>query len=283
MALRKLLHICKQIFFHPLREYRRLWFKRFHAQVEPHDIICRSKHFLLKLRSDSVLAEPFFVGAGFEESETALLRGLAKPGMRVIDVGASIGLYTVLLGKLIGPTGHVLSFEPFPPVVNYLKQNIKLNELNNVTVIEKAVAEEEGTLDFHVYPKGCDVYNSLGAANRPEEQIQAVQTIPVVVTSLDAVANKAGIETIDLLKIDVEGAEERVLKGAEKLIRRSPKVQIVMEIYEPSAQQCGCSSARLIKMLSEWGFSMFEIGPGGVPICCSAADFSGVYALFKRE
>jgi FkbM family methyltransferase len=283
MGLRTLLHTGKQIVLNPISECRRLWFRLFHAHAEPHDIVCRAKYATLKLRSDSVLAEPIYTGAGFEESETRLLSRLAKPGMRVFDVGANIGLYTVLLGKLVGPTGRVWSFEPFPPVMNYLRQNVKLNQLNNVILVEKAVAENEGTVDFHVFSEGSDVYNSLGAANRPAEQLHAVRRIPVPVTTLDAIADESGIETIDLLKIDVEGAEELVLKGAEQIIRRSPNVQIVMEIYEPSAQQCGCSSQRLIEMLAGWGFSKFKIGPGAVPICCSAEDFSGVYALFKRE
>ena len=257
-------------------------FKLFHANRGPHDIVCRTKYITLKLRSDSVLAQPLFVGAGFEESETALLRRLATPGMKVVDVGANIGLYTVLLGTLVGPTGHVWSFEPFPPVVNYLKQNIEMNELDNVTVIENAVAEKDGVLEFHVFPEGCDVYNSLGAANRPVEKLQAVRIVPIPVTTLDAIADKAGIDEIDLLKIDVEGAEERVLKGAQQVIRRSRNVQIVMEIYEPSAQQCGCSTERLIQMLLGWGFSMFEIGPRGYPVYCGSRDFSGVNILFTR-
>ncbi|MFC1869617.1 FkbM family methyltransferase [Thermodesulfobacteriota bacterium] len=283
MGLKQLLHIGKRSAFHPFREYRRMYFRFYHSKLEPHDIVCQTKDFSLKLCSDSVLAEPLFVGAGFEESEAALLRHLARLGMKVIDVGANIGLYTVLLGNLVGKTGHVWSFEPFPPVVNYLKKNIELNKLTNITVIEMAVAEKEGVLDFHVFPEGCDVYNSLGAANRPTEQLQAVQKIPVRVTTLDTIAYEVGITEIDLLKIDVEGAEERVLKGAEKIIRRNPNIKIIMEIYEPSAKQCGCSSDRMIEMLLEWGFSIFKIGPGGIQVRCSADDFSGVYALFKRD
>ena len=267
---------------YPFRQFRRLCFRIFHVSQNPHDFFCRINGCLLKLRSDSVLAEPLYVGGGFEEAERKLLRRIAKPGMRALDVGANIGLYTILLSKAIGSSGHVWSFEPFPPVANYLKQNIELNELNNVTVVEKAVAEKEGELDFNVFAEGCDVYNSLGAAYRPAEQLQSVRKIPVPVTTLDAYADQNGIEKIDLLKIDVEGAEERVLNGAEQLIRRSPNVQIIMEIYEPSAKQCGCSSQRLVEMLSGLGFSMFKIGLGGVLTSCSVEDFSGVYALFKR-
>lgn len=281
MSLKVLLQNCKKIVLHPVREYRRIHFKMTHAKREPHDIICRVKDFSLNLRSDSVLAEPLYIGK-FEEAETKLLCRLAEPGMKVIDVGANIGIYTILLGKAISPSGHLWSIEPFPPVASYLKKNIALNELNNITFIDKAVAEHDGMLDFHVFPEGSDVYNSLGAAYRPAEKLKAVRVIPVSVTTLDIIADKYGIDKIDILKIDVEGAEERVLKGAERLIRRSQNVQIVMEIYEPSSQQCGCSLDTLVKMLEGWGFSMFEISSDGTTISSSIADFSGVYALFKR-
>jgi len=128
-----------------------------------------------------------------------------------------------------------------------------------------------------------DVYNSLGAATRPAEQIQAVRTIPVVVTTLDAVADRAAVSTIDLLKIDVEGAEQRVLEGAEHIIRRSPGLQILMEIYEPSAVQCGCSSERQVEMLRSWGFTAYRIGPTGLAERCNSDEIPGTYALFRRH
>ncbi len=277
-----LLQICKRITFRLLRGYRRACFRLFHTNCTKHDIICQGKDISIELSSDSVLAEPLFVGR-FEEDESEFLRSIAESGMKVIDVGANVGIYTVLLGKAIRPFGHIWSFEPYQPVASYLKRNIEMNELDNVTVIEKAVAEKEGVLDFHIFSDGDDVYNSLGAAERPEEQLYAVRKIPVSVTTLDTVADETGIEKIDILKIDVEGAEEWVLKGAERLIRRSPNLQIVMELYEPSVQQCGCSIKRLIELLGSWGFSMFEIGPGGVMKCCTVEDFSGVNALFKRK
>ena len=282
MQIINLMHIAKYIIFHPTKAYRRLLFACFHEHKLPHDIICTTKGLQLTLRSDSVLAESLFVGAGFEEVETTLLCRLAKPGMNVIDVGANIGLYTVMLGKLVGQTGCVWSFEPFPQSVNYLKKNIELNKLSNVKVMENAVADEDGIRDFFVFPEGCDVYNSLGATIRPEEGLQAIRKIPVAVASLDSIADKVGIETVDLMKVDVEGAEELVLKGARRLIMRSPNIQILLEIYGPSAKQCGCSADRIIQMLKELGFTMFSVASGSMRECNSVNDISGSYVLFKR-
>lgn len=281
--IRSFLSNGKRLALHPRQEIKRFWFKLYHRRRPPHDLICKEFDHLLKVRSDSVLAESLYIGGGFEENEIRFFFDVVKPGMNVFDVGANVGLYSIISGKAVGAGGHVWSFEPYPPIVNYLKQNVELNKLANITVVEMAVAEKEDILDLHVFPEGSDVYNSLGAAVRPAEQLHAVRKIPVQVTTLDNYAYKVGIETIDLMKIDVEGVEERVLRGAEQLIKRSPKIQIVMEIYEPSAQQCGCSSKNLIEMLSVLGFSMYKICHGGFLKCCKTENFSGTYALFKRE
>ncbi len=277
-----LLSISKRVTLHPFRTLRSLWYRLFHACRAPHDIVCSLGEFSLKLQSDSVLAEPLYVGTGFEDNEMNLLRHVMKPGMRVIDVGANIGLYSIFLAKAVGPSGHVWSFEPFPPIMHYLKQNVKRNKLSNVTTVEKAVAETKGTLDFYVFPAGYDVYNSLGASRREQENMNAVRKTQVDVTTLDSFLDNAGVDNIDILKIDVEGMEERVLQGAEHILHRSEKVCILTEMYAPSAEQCGCSLNRIVKMMEKWGFTMFEIMSDGDIHRVDIEELSSVYAFFKR-
>jgi FkbM family methyltransferase len=283
MPFRKFLVATKHCVFHPYREIRRGWFRSYHARSKPHDIVCQNDGFTLKLCSNSVLAEPLYVGAGFEEAEIKILRKFTKPGMQVFDIGANVGLYTVILGKAVGSSGHVWSFEPFSPVAAYLRQNVAMNNLTNVTVVQKAVADTKGVLDFHIFPEGCDVYNSLGAKERPVEKLQFIRKVPVNVTTLDSFAAESGITKIDILKIDIEGAEERALSGAEQLLKNSPDVVIVMEIYGPSAAQCGCSSTCLVRMLNNWGFSMFEIDKNSEIQATDLDTFTGTNVLFKRK
>lgn len=282
LMIRSILSYGKKLILHPKREGKRLWFNLYNRRTPPHDIICQGNDFSLKLKSDSVLAEPLFLGDGFEESELRLLRNILQPGMKVFDIGANIGLYSIISGKAVGQNGHVWSFEPFPPIAEYLRQNVMMNNLSNVTVIQKAVSDTKGISDFHVFPDGSDVYNSLGAEERPVEKLHSVKKISVEVTTLDSFAKEAGIEKADILKIDVEGNEERVLTGAEQLIRNSPDVNIIMELYEPAAKQCGCSSERLITMLAGWGLGMYQISPSGKIIPTTYSTLSGVYALFRR-
>lgn len=283
MDLRRIVRIGGRVLRHPTREWRRAWFRLRHARAARHDLVCRRAGFRIAVPSDSVLAEPLYVGSGFEDDEAALVRRLARRGMRVLDVGANVGLYSVMLAVAVGPSGSVWSFEPFPPSAGYLKRNLALNGLTNVTVVEKAAADRSGTLELHVFPEGYDVYNSLGASVRPRENLRAVRRITVRATTLDGFADEAGIDAVDLVKVDVEGAEERVLVGAERLLSRSPRAAILTEFYAPSAEQCQCSTEGLIDTLRRWGFSMYAVQPGGRVVPWGAGERFGVYALFQRK
>lgn len=266
----------------PWVEMKRIYFRLCHARSKPHDIQCNLDGFSLKLRSNSVLAEPLFVGRGFEEGEVKLLSRLAKPGFKVFDIGANIGLYTVMLAKGVGSAGHVYSFEPYSQVAAYLLENIESNGLTNVTLVKKGVSDTVGTAEFHVFPEGFDVYNSLGAKHREIEEISGLKTYEIPIITLDDFAREVGCETANIIKIDIEGAEERALRGGEQLIKNSPTVAIVTELYEPSAKQCGCSVSGLIKMLEEWGFCMYTIDRFGNDRPVNHNDFNGTYALFRR-
>ncbi len=269
--------------FNPVSVLRGKWFDAVHASSPPHDLVCRVDGCRLRVRSDSVLARALYVGAGFEESELSAFRTFLRPGLKVLDVGANIGLYTVLSAKAVGDQGHVWSFEPFAGALAYLRQNLALNGLGNVTVVGKAVADTVGQSELYVFPDGAEVYNSLGARQRPAEHLQSAGAVPVEVTTLDAFAESAGLASVDLIKIDVEGAEERVIAGAQGLLNASKDVTLLIELYEPSAAQCGCSTQRLIASLQSRGFTLFTIEKRGKMRPATREKFSGMNAVFRRS
>jgi len=262
MKVPSLVAACARLALRLRQEARRRHFRLKHARSAPHEIVCRVGGCAIKVRSDSILAEPLYAGVGFEDGVSRVLRKLAQPGFRVLDIGANIGLYSVLLGRAVGPAGRLWSFEPFAPVARLLRENIALNQLTNVTVLECAVSNTEGVSDFLVFPEGADVYNSLGARERPEGT-SAVKTISVATITLDGFAQRAGLEAVDLIKLDIEGAEELALRGGERLLRRSPQLAVVTELFEPSAAQCGCSVSRVIQTLFDLGFRMHCISRDG--------------------
>ena len=166
--------------------------------------------------------------------------------------------------------------------VSYLRENVTLNRLSNVTVVAKAVADRVGQAELNIFPDGADVYNSLGARQPPDEHLHATGTIPVEITSLDAFAQSIQLASVDLIKIDVEGAEERVVAGAQQLLSTSPNVTLLMELWEPSAAQCGCSTKRLITSLRTLGFALFEIAAAGKLTPVTPEQLSKPYAVFRR-
>ncbi|HOS65667.1 MAG TPA: FkbM family methyltransferase [Candidatus Latescibacteria bacterium] len=272
MDVGNLFRIIRKIVSHPVTALRRLHFRFRHRWLAPHDFNVSVDNCSLTLRSDSVLAETLVSGE-FERDERTLLCSLARPGMVVFDIGANIGMYSVLWGKCVGESGHVYAFEPFAPTAEYLRRNILANELVNVTVVQKAAADKEGIWDFRVSGDGRDVYNSLADGSGPEERLERVP-----VTTLDAFCAGSGVRRIDLLKVDVEGAEELVLRGAERIIRCSPSICILAEINEPNSP----SSRRLFLMLAGWGFSGFRISRGGSLTKCDGEGFLRGNAFFRR-
>ncbi len=283
MTLRARLGRWKQRLCNPVRTGRRAWYRLQQRRLGDRDILCQLGEIRLCLRSNSVLAESLYVGGEFEEGELRLIHSLAKPGMCVLDIGANVGLYSVILGKAVGSSGRVWSFEPYPPTAGYLRRNLAMNGLDDARVVEQALCEKTGTAAFHIFADGCDVYNSLGARLREQEHLQAQREITVPTISLDDFCRQAGITQVDLIKLDVEGAEERVLIGAESILSSSPNATVLAEIYEASAAQCGCSSARLIRRMMQLGFEALAIDSrGGLTPIDSPETFGG-YALFRRN
>lgn len=253
------LRYLKRFVRHPRAELRRLAFRRLHARSPRHDLVCRKMGCRLIVPSNSVIAEPLYSGIGFEDLELRFLSAVAKPGMTVLDVGANIGLYSIVLGRLVGPAARVWAFEPYPPIASYCQRNLQLNALTHVTLAEEALSDKEGSVDFCVFDDGLDVYNSIGASHRPAEGISSAKHIVVPCTTLDEYVTRMGIKRVDIIKLDVEGAEEKVLSGGKSTLAENQDLLMMVEIYEPSAKQCGCSTHRMIDMLEGHGFTMHQI------------------------
>lgn len=267
---------------HPWVHARSAWFRRVHQARPPHDVIARRDGVRLKVRSNSVFADAWLGRWGFEAGEQRALRALLAPGQRVLDVGANVGLYTVIMARAVGPAGHVWSFEPSPATAARLQENVRLNRLQNVTVAAAAVGETEGEVELLEFPDGQDVYNSVGARERPAEGVRAVRGVRVPAVTLDAYAAREGIKRVSVLKVDVEGAEERVLRGAVGLLRRSPGVVVLAEMYEPGAAQCGCSTAGAVELMASLGFGAAWVQPDGSIGAARRADGATEYAIFRR-
>lgn len=150
------------------------------------------------------------------------LRRLLKPGDIFIDAGANIGVYTVLAAGLVGRRGRVLAVEMMPDTAQRLRDSIRLNQLNNVQVIERALSQTAGETVTAVVTPG-----KFGQARieTSDEVLETGRVLNVQTTTLDAISERH--EVIRLIKMDLEGAEFGAIMGGASLLSRTDAV-----IYE---------------------------------------------------
>lgn len=182
------------------------------------------------------------------ESETrAQINRIVKPGMIVLDIGAHVGYYTRLMSQLVGENGKVIAFEPHPRTFEVLHKNTA--NLKNVTLVQSAVAEEEGTAELYDYlmmsasgslhydEKLLDIQKANVGDSDVAPRIQnefPVEKFTVRTVPIDALLSEMNIEAIDFVKMDIEGAEMGALRGMKNLIANSPNINLIME-FNPSA------------------------------------------------
>lgn len=177
----------------------------------------------------------WIVGAGnhgnwigsYEFRKRLLFERTIPEGSIVFDLGGFTGYYTLLASVLVGPSGNVFVFEPLPRNLRYLKQHLALNRISNVTVIEAAVTDRYGMLSFQEGPSSARGRLAEGGSLL----VQAV--------SLDEMIEAGELPDPQYLKVDVEGAEMRVLEGAARLLERChPTLFIDTHGKEVHAQCC---------------------------------------------
>jgi FkbM family methyltransferase len=175
----------------------------------------------------------------YELDKQILFSKYIKPGMTVFDVGANVGLYSLLASVFIGGNGKVFSFEPLPENIFYLKKHIEINKLKNVKVIEKAVSDKVSTVRFNF------------GDNRSAGYISNDGEIEVETTSLGEFI-KEGNPIPDLIKMDIEGAEYEALVGAKEILKtKKPVIFIATHSAE--------LRAKCLKLIAEFGYTVKSI------------------------
>jgi FkbM family methyltransferase len=191
--------------------------------------------------------------AGFMGREEApLLEKLVEPGMQILDVGANIGLYTVLMARLTGDAGRVFAFEPEPDLFSVLCENCAANEAVNVTPFRCAAGDANGRATFQraTFNSGD---NRLGASK------PGAQSIEVDVARLDDVLP---VQTIQFIKLDVQGHEVAALTGMQQLLASSPEVRVLFEFWPAGLWAAHTSPELLFKFFHERGFFICELEKG---------------------
>lgn len=182
------------------------------------------------------------------EKEIEFCRQLLQPGMVVIDVGANVGVYTFLAARCVGTTGRVYAIEPTPECVACLKSTVVDNQLDSCVVpLELAVGNLLGQV-LLVF-KGASVFNQIvtDRATAGRGRVQAVQQL-----TLDHLWESENKPRVDLIKIDVEGAELQVLQGSEQLLRKLEPIVMFENRHREKI-----SSAESVEFLATLGYQFY--------------------------
>jgi FkbM family methyltransferase len=181
----------------------------------------------------------------FEPAQTALLSKKLKPGMTFVDVGANIGYYTVFASRLVGNSGKVYCFEPEPRNYRILMKNILANKLSNVYPYNAALSDSTGTVILYTDSKNFGAH-SLNKFNVYHEDSE----VSVVTMRLD---DLVGANKIDMIKLDVQGAEPKVVAGAMRTLT-AQRPMLVLELWPYGIQKMGDDPSKMIQDLEEIGY-----------------------------
>lgn len=212
-----------------------------------------------------------FVLGRYEPEVTAALHLHCRPGMTVFDIGASAGHHTVLLSRLCGPSGHVHAFEPLPENVACLLETLRINNLQNVTVHQLAVSGTEGEAEFR-FSGVFDGFACLAQGGHGRSGGQATASISVRTIDLDTFCGKYAIPRVDLIKMDIEGAEMLALRGMTRVLHTHRPVLIV-ELWGSEHMAAGP------EFLGRFGYETHPLGVWRGLVQGAFAEVSNVLAV----
>lgn len=191
----------------------------------------------------------------YEPDVTGFLVRALRPGDTFVDVGANLGWFTCLAASAVGPTGSVIAFEPGPQNVRELSGNVRHNGFSNVQIVDKAVSDVSGPVDFFIN-SGNSGGNALWdpqhyPGNGPAASVERIGAVTLD-DYLGAVPDR-----IRVLKVDTEGAEEKVLRGARSLLRLGQIDFVVAELHELGLRELGSDQMGLRGCMASVGYECF--------------------------
>jgi FkbM family methyltransferase len=189
----------------------------------------------------------------YEPDEVDFVVQRLRPGGCFLDVGANIGLFSVAASNRVGPSGRVIAVEASPKIHPYLERNVELNQATNVTLVNKAAADQACTLAFYDAPTA-----NFGMGTRTN--LFGIKPVHVAGERLDAILEDARVVTVDVMKIDVEGHEAAVLRGASRLLGGPSPPLIVFEFCDWAEEKAeGARKGDAQRILRDAGFQVWHL------------------------
>lgn len=184
-----------------------------------------------------------------EPATIAIVKRILSPGGAMVDVGANLGVFTLVAGRLVGRAGLVIAIEPTRETAKLLRETVRLNGLAEIVEVHE-VAAGAAPGEATLYHGATCSYNSL----LPLEDSHGMETVQIM--TVDQIV---GDRPIDLVKIDAEGWESQILDGMSALLSRTPRPSVILE-YGPSHLDRACfSGLSLMEQLSNTGLRAYAI------------------------
>ena len=177
-----------------------------------------------------------------------------KNGDNVVDLGANIGYFTLILAKLVGPTGKVFAFEPDPRNLTLLKKNIEYNNYKNVIIVPKAVSNVNDKCTLYVGQKTFG-QNRIYKPEKTDTQ-KFVPTDSETIRLDDFFKANNLLDKISFIKMDIEGSEFLALSGMKEILKLNKNIKIFTEVETSYLEDAGSSYDQFIDVLTENKFTL---------------------------
>lgn len=204
---------------------------------------------------DGIAREACFMGY-YEPQETALVRHLLRPGMTFADVGANWGYFTLLGASIVGPAGRVVACEPHPSLYRSLEQNVALNNFTWAVPLRVAVADAEGETNLAGFEHGS---TNRGVSRLSGEAVPRAPNYRVRTASLSSILDAQGVGRVDLVKMDIEGAEAAALSVMDGELKRARYRSILLELHPVALREQGVDAKSLVEKLLGFGYRAWRL------------------------
>jgi len=253
------------------RMRQRIWQYFNHRTLETSVVVDWFARTQLRLHLGNDLSRQVYIAGCYEPNEFAFLDKLLQPGMNFFDAGAGEGLYTLFAARRVGDTGAVWGFEPSGREFDRLLENLRLNDVGNVHAFRIALADVDGQGELVVADAEHSGQNTLGAF--AYDVARELRKEPVPLRRVDHVVSEHDITRLDVLKMDVEGAELRLIEGAHETLSRFRPV-ILFEALDAALRHQGGGSEALCDALSALGYRLYVFSDDtGLPVPAAPGRF----------